>query len=100
MNFTSTTPSVKTFSFNTHHGKVPAPDCFITFGALGAVGSASTAHLPAPAPVTPAIHPLGIVPTGSWSKVIVSAFTGNEVIMSSETTIVIFTSASGREVEA
>src|SRR5437899_11240892 len=96
LNFTSTTPSVRAVSFLTHQGNVPAPDCFSTFGGLGAVGSFSTAHFGAPRPVTPAVQPPGSEPTASWSKVIVSATAGSDAINSNDAIIIVFTRASNR----
>src|SRR2546427_2525299 len=90
-------PSVKAVPFLTHQGKVPVPDFFSTFGALGAVGSASIAHWDVPRPVTPAIQPAGSEPIASWSKVIVSAATGSEAIISNDAIVVVFTFTSDRD---
>src|SRR5437867_4007737 len=87
-------PSVKVVPLLTHQGKVPVPDCFSTFGALGAVESASMVHLGVPRPVTPAIQPLGREPAASWSKVIVSAIAGSDAIISNDVTAIVFTSTS------
>src|SRR5678816_1128200 len=76
LNFTSTAPSPTETSFITHHGKVPEPDCLSTFGALGAVASASTIHFDEPFPVTPATHPAGRLPGASSSKLTVLAMAG------------------------
>src|SRR5207302_11337933 len=78
-------------------GKVPAPDCLSTLGALGAVGSPSTVHLGVPRPVTPATQPLGSEPTASWSKVIVSATACNEAIISNDAIMGVFTCVSNRD---
>jgi hypothetical protein len=56
---------------------LPLPDCFEALGALGAVPSFSTAHFGAPAASHPGNPTRGRAPTGSLSKVIVSAATGN-----------------------
>src|SRR5262245_43432256 len=73
LNFTSTKPAASDVSFFTHQGNVPLPDCWRTWGALGAVGSAMTAHCGDPRPVTPAIQPAGNAPILSRSKSTVSA---------------------------
>src|SRR5213593_4531242 len=73
LNLTSTAPSANAVPVLTHHGKLPEPDCFKTLGGLGAVGSCSTVHLADPLPVTPPLHPIGGAPTGSLSKLMVSA---------------------------
>src|SRR6266700_1327135 len=49
-------------------GYVASPDCFKTFGLLGAESSATTAHLAAPFPVLVAVHPGGGAPVFKSSK--------------------------------
>jgi len=52
----------------THQGKVPAPDCFKTFGLLGADISASTFQTGEPFPVIPHVQSSGSVPSVTASK--------------------------------
>src|SRR5512135_667673 len=59
----------------TSHGKLPTPDCRITFGLLGADSSGCTAQRGVPRPVTPCSHPEGRDPAASVSKLKVSAWT-------------------------
>jgi tetratricopeptide (TPR) repeat protein len=59
MNFTSTKPSVICAECFTHQGTVPVPDCFKTFGLLGADMSASTFQTGDPLPVTPHVQSAG-----------------------------------------
>src|SRR2546423_15447966 len=54
-------------------GYVARPDCFRTFGLLGAVSSCSTLHFGSPVPVFVAVHPGGGAPASRLSKLIVSA---------------------------
>src|SRR5437879_8440451 len=54
-------------------GKVAWPDCFNTFGLLGAASSFSIAHLAVPLPVCVAIQPGGGAPVFISSKLTVSA---------------------------
>ncbi len=54
-------------------GKVAAPDCFNTFGLLGADSSFSTDHFAEPLPVCVAVQPAGAVPVFISSKLTVSA---------------------------
>src|SRR4029079_4186457 len=68
LNFTSTNPSVICADCFTHHGKVPLPDCFKTFGLLGADASASTFQNGEPVPVTPHIQSAGSVPGATVSN--------------------------------
>src|SRR5258705_9431945 len=53
-------------------GYVAVPDCFSTFGLLGAVGSATTVHFACPLPVWLAVHPPGGLPGSAVSNVTVS----------------------------
>src|SRR5262245_53090909 len=68
LNFTSTKPSVICADCSTHHGKVPLPDCFKTFGLLGADASASTFQTGKPLPVTPHVQSAGSVPGATVSN--------------------------------
>src|SRR5919201_2800125 len=70
---TSTKPFSTDALRSTHQGNVPLPDCWRTFGLLGAVGSARTSHFGLPLPVTPCSHPAGNAPGGSASKLMVCA---------------------------
>src|SRR5438552_3883060 len=54
---------------------VARPDCFRTFGLLGAVSSLSTVHFGSPVPVFVAVHPGGGAPAVRLSKLTVSAKT-------------------------
>ena len=54
-------------------GKVAWPDCFNTFGLLGAASSFSIAHLAVPLPVCVALQPGGGAPVFMSSKLTVSA---------------------------
>src|SRR5437667_11719606 len=51
-----------------HTGYVATPDCFRTFGLLGAVSSFSIVHLALPLPVFVAVQPAGAWPVGALSK--------------------------------
>src|SRR6266852_4106839 len=73
LNFTSTKPSLRLLSFLMQTGKVASPDCFNTFGLLGAESSFSMDHFAEPLPVCVAIHPGGAAPVLKLSKVTVSA---------------------------
>src|SRR5436309_4586779 len=73
LNFTSTKPSFRLVSFFRQTGYVASPDCFRTFGLLGAVSSFSIVHFAAPLPVFVAIQPGGAAPSVTSSKLIVSA---------------------------
>src|SRR5438552_4439658 len=75
LNFTSTKPSFRLVSSLIQTGYVAWPDCFKTFGWLGAVASFSTVHLASPVPVFVAVHPGGGAPTVRLSKLIASART-------------------------
>jgi hypothetical protein len=65
---TPTKPSAIRTDCFTHQGKVPLPDCFKTFGLLGADASASTFQTGEPFPVTPHLQPSGVSPGVAWSK--------------------------------
>src|SRR5439155_10841200 len=54
-------------------GNVGRPDCFKTFGLLGAESSFSTAHFAVPLPVCVAVQPGGGAPAFISSKFTVSA---------------------------
>ena len=54
-------------------GKVAWPDCFNTFGLLGAASSFSIAHFAEPLPVCVAVQPAGAAPAFISSKLTVSA---------------------------
>src|SRR3954466_11849966 len=58
---------------STHQGNVPVPDCWSTFGALGADASCRTAQRGVPLPVTPCSQAAGSVPGVSVSKLSVCA---------------------------
>src|SRR6267143_6312125 len=73
LNFTSTKPSLILVSFLKQTGKVASPDCFNSFGWLGAESSFSTLHFAEPLPVCVAVHPGGTAPVLKLSKVTVSA---------------------------
>src|SRR5438034_10934300 len=73
LNFTSMKPSLMLVSFLMQTGKVAAPDCFNTFGLLGAESSFSTNHFAEPLPVCVAVHPGGAAPALKLSKFTVSA---------------------------
>src|SRR6266576_5582604 len=60
-------------SFLKQTGNVAWPDCFKTFGLLGAESSFSTAHFAVPLPVCVAVQPGGGAPVFASSKLIVSA---------------------------
>ena len=62
LNFTSTNPSLRLVSSFRHTGYVAWPDCFSTFGLLGAVSSGTTAHLACPVPVCVAVQPPAACP--------------------------------------
>src|SRR5438128_9016213 len=80
LNFTSTKPSLRLVSFLMQTGKVAWPDCFNTFGLLGAESSFSTDHFALPLPVCVAVQPAGAAPDFISSKLIVSAM-ANAVAM-------------------
>src|SRR5262249_55342803 len=73
LNFTSTKPSLMLVSSLMQMGNVARPDCFRTFGLLGAVSSLSTVHFAAPLPVWVAVQPGGGAPVSKLSKLTVSA---------------------------
>src|SRR2546430_8203758 len=73
LNFTSTNPSLIFVSFLMQTGKVAWPDCFNTFGLLGAEASFSTDHFAVPLPVCVAVQPGGGGPDFISSKLTVSA---------------------------
>src|SRR5437016_7640226 len=56
-----------------HTGYVAWPDCFSTFGLLGAVLSASIVHFASPLPVLVAVQPGGGAPVLRLSKLTESA---------------------------
>src|SRR5437762_11671630 len=60
-------------SFLKQTGDVAWPDCFKTFGLLGAESSFSTAHFAVPLPVCVAVQPGGGAPVSMSSKLTVSA---------------------------
>src|SRR5436190_23961530 len=73
LNFTSTKPSLRFVSFLKQTGYVATPDCFRTFGLLGAVSSFSIVHFASPLPVLVAVQPAGAWPTVPASKLTESA---------------------------
>src|SRR5207253_7766630 len=73
LNFTSTNPSLIFVSFLKQTGNVAWPDCFSTFGLLGADSSFSIAHFADPPPVCVAFQPAGAAPVFISSKLTVSA---------------------------
>src|SRR6266446_3198194 len=73
LNFTPTKPSLMLVSFLMQTGKVAWPDCFNTFGWLGAEASFSTDHFAVPLPVCVAVQPGGGTPAFMSSKFTVSA---------------------------
>src|SRR5205823_724137 len=73
LNFTSTKPSFRLVSSLMQTGYVASPDCFRTFGLLGAESSATTSHLGSPSPVLVAVQPGGGAPVWRSSKLTVSA---------------------------
>src|ERR1017187_8959471 len=73
LNFTSTEPSLRVVSSLMQMGYVPWPDCFSTFGLLGAESSCSTLHLAAPVPVRVPVQWGGSWPVLALSKPTVSA---------------------------
>src|SRR5436309_5970309 len=54
-------------------GYVATPDCFRTFGLLGAVSSFSIVHFALPLPVFVAVQPASAWPAGTLSKLTESA---------------------------
>jgi hypothetical protein len=60
-------------SFLKQTGNVATPDCFNTFGLLGAESSFSTDHFAEPLPVCVAVQPGGAAPVLKLSKFTVSA---------------------------
>src|ERR1035437_7912045 len=75
LNFTSTKPSLRLVSSLMQIGYVPSPDCFSTFGLLGAESSRSTLHLASPVPVSVPVQWGGSLPGLALSKPTVSAST-------------------------
>src|ERR1039458_8085986 len=75
LNFTSTKPSLRLVSSFMQIGYVPSPDCFSTFGLLGAESSRSTLHLAAPVPVSVPVQWGGSLPGLALSNPTVSAST-------------------------
>src|ERR1035441_4114614 len=73
LNFTSTKPSLRVVSSLMQIGYLPSPDCFSTFGLLGAESSRSTFHLAAPVPVTVPVQWGGSLPGFALSKPTVPA---------------------------
>src|SRR5438477_12981066 len=73
LNFTSTKLSWIFVSVLKQTGKVAWPDCFNTFGLLGAELSFSTDHFAAPLPVCVAVQLGGGAPAFMSSKFTVSA---------------------------
>src|SRR5881628_1923860 len=73
LNFTSTKPSLTFVPFLRQIGYVASPDCFSTFGLLGAVSSFSIVHFASPLPVFVAVQPGGAAPGVASSKLMVSA---------------------------
>src|SRR5437588_6412901 len=73
LNFASTKPFLRLVSSLMQMGKVACPDCFNTFGLLGAEASFSTDHFAVPLPVCVAVQPAGAAPDFISSKLIVSA---------------------------
>src|SRR5439155_7493747 len=94
LNFTSTKPSLRFVSSLKQTGYVATPDCFSTFGLLGAVSSFSMVHFALPLPVLVAVQPAGALPMPELSKLAVSgaAATANTVVMNTATSILIETS--------
>src|SRR5439155_9184163 len=72
LNFTSTKPSLRLVSFLRQTGYVASPDCFSTFGLLGAVSSFSMVHFASPLPVFVAVQPGGAAPGVASSKLTVA----------------------------
>src|SRR6266436_9757272 len=73
LNFTWTKPSLMVALFLMQTGNVAWPDCFNTFGLLGAEASFSTDHFAVPLPVCVAVQPAGAAPGFISSKLTVSA---------------------------
>ena len=73
LNFASTKPFLRLVSSLMQMGKVAYPDCFNTFGLLGAEASFSTDHFAVPPPVCVAVQPGGGTPAFMSSKFTVSA---------------------------
>src|SRR6266487_6341415 len=73
LNFTSTKPCLRFVSSLKQTGYVATPDCFRTFGLLGAVSSFSIVHFALPLPVWVAVQPAGAWPTAALSKLAESA---------------------------
>src|ERR1035437_8379269 len=75
LNFTSTKPSLRRVSSLMQMGYFASPDCFSTFGLLGAESSCSTLQLAAPVPVRVPVQWGGSLPGLALSKPTVSAST-------------------------
>src|SRR5207253_10587276 len=91
LNLTTTKPSLRLVSFLMQTGKVAWPDCFNTFGLLGAASSFSIAHLAVPLPVCVAIQPGGGAPVFMSSKLTVSAMaTAVAIVMAIIVTLIFF----------
>src|SRR5437773_8819946 len=73
LNFTSTKPSLIFVSSLRQTGYVASPDCFSTFGLLGAVSSFWIVHFASPLPVFVAVQPGGAAPGVASSKLMVCA---------------------------
>src|SRR5437763_4134128 len=72
LNFTSTNPSLIFVSFLKQIWNVAWPDCFKTFGLLGAEASFSTVHFALPLLVCVAVQPAGAALVFMLSKLAVS----------------------------
>src|ERR1035441_7824533 len=73
LNFTSTRRSLRLASSFMQIGYVPSPDCFSTFGLLGAEPSCAMLHFAAPVPVRVPVQWGGSLPGLASSKPAVSA---------------------------
>src|ERR1035441_1447063 len=73
LNFTSTKPSLRLVSSLMQIGYVPSPDCFSTFGLLGAESSWAMLHFAAPVPVRVPVQWGRSLPGLASSKPTVSA---------------------------
>ena len=58
----------------THQGNVPLPDCFQTFGLLGADVSASTFHVGEPLPVTAHVQSQEVTNFGQYRNFLRPAY--------------------------
>src|SRR5687767_5301237 len=76
LNFTSTKPSLRFDSSLIASGYVASPDCFRTFGLLGALLSCSTVHFGSPLPVLVRFQPAGADPDFKSSKLMLAATSG------------------------